>query len=207
MATAVLHDGPVALPEARRDGKQSAHASHEEVAVGVHVLVDSAQDPVGEDEQPRAEHVDDEVEAIEQRDAAEDGEAAEHERRDDAPEELRRAVLRGHREVREEQEEDEEVVQRERALDQVDRRVVDRGVGAVEEQQRDGDQEREHEPADAPHHALAEARLATAREDLEVDEQQNDDRGRDPGEGDRAGERCGRNGERHAKKNATASTT
>ena len=100
-------------------------------------------------------------------------------------------VLLGHREVGEDQQEDEEVVERQRALDQVDGRVVDRALAAVERPHRQRDDEPEQQPADAPGDALAEARLAPAGEEQQVDEQQRDDdddrppmaRGFDDGDG------------------------
>ena len=111
-----------------------------------------------------------------QRDAAEDRPAAQHQRGGDAVEQQPRAVLGRHPEVREQQDEHEQVVERQRALDEVDGRVGDEVVEpvGVEDQQRQAGEHRHHQPADAPHHALAEARLAAAREEVQVDPQQED---------------------------------
>ena len=67
--------------------------------------------PVGEEQEQHTERVDEDVEALDQLDAHEDREAAHHEREDDAPEQEDRPVLVGHAEVREDQQEDEEVVE------------------------------------------------------------------------------------------------
>ena len=82
---------------------------------------------------------------------------------------------RRHRERAEDEQEDDEVVERERALDEVDGEVADAVVAARVERHRDRDEHAEDEPADAPDDALAERRLAVAREQEEVDEQQRDD--------------------------------
>ena len=78
------------------------------------------------EQKQQAEHVDDDVEALDQLDADQDREAAHDQRQHDAPEQEHRPVRVGHPEVREDQEEDEQVVERQRALDQVHGRVVDR---------------------------------------------------------------------------------
>ena len=64
---------------------------------------------------------------------AEDEHAAQRQRGDDAPEQQPRPALVGHAEVGEQQQEDEQVVERERALDQVDGGVEDRVVAALEQ--------------------------------------------------------------------------
>jgi hypothetical protein len=110
----------------------------------------------------------------------------------------------GDAEVREQQQEDEEVVERQRALDQVDGRVVDRRGGVAQRGDDRRHEQAEHQPADRPDHALAERGLAPAREQQQVDEQQPDDhRGcrqdRPRPVDDREGV--------HAKKKASATTT
>ncbi len=173
-AAALLAHEPVPLAEAVGDREDLAHAAHDEVAVGVDVLPHALVDPVGEHEQQHAEHVEHEVELLDQRSAAEDRQAAQHERGDDPPEDQARPVLMRDAEVCEQQDEDEEVVERQRALDEVDGDVVDRVLAAVEHQHDSGHAEPEQQPADRPRHALAERRLAAAREEAQVDEQQHD---------------------------------
>jgi MFS family permease len=156
-------------------GQHAAHHARGAALPGVQILVCAAQDPPGEHQQRRAEDVDDPVEALDQLDAHEDGETAHHEREHDAPEQQLAPLLVGHREGAEDEQEDEEVVERQRALDQVDGQVVDRTVSAVERPQWQGDRHAEHEPADAPGRALAEAGLAAAGEEQQVDEQERGD--------------------------------
>jgi hypothetical protein len=110
----------------------------------------------------RREQVDDDVDLLDQLRAGEDEDAAHGERGDDAPEEHPRRALVGHAEVGEQDEEDEQVVERERTLDQVDR-VSEHGVvAALERQHGQRRQQREREPADRPPRRLLEARLATS---------------------------------------------
>ena len=75
-SAAVLAHEPVPLAEAVGDREDLAHAAHDEVLVRVDVLADAPVDPVGEHEQQHAEHVEDEVELLDERDAAEDRQAA-----------------------------------------------------------------------------------------------------------------------------------
>ena len=110
------------------------------------------------------------MELLEQRGAGQDRRAAQDQRRDDPPEQQPRALPLGDPEVGEQQQEDDEVVERERALDQVDGGVVDRVLGRGEQPHRDRHEQRQDQPADARKRRLAEARLAPAREDLHVDE-------------------------------------
>jgi hypothetical protein len=105
-------------------------------------------------------------------------------------------MLHGHREVAEQQQEDEQVVERQRALDEVDRRVRDRAVGVRDQPHDRRGRERDDEPADRPRDALAERRLTPAGEQLEVDRQERD------------GHRRERDPRRHqTKKKTIASTT
>ena len=75
-------------------------------------------------------------------------------------------------EVTEDQQEDDEVVERECALDQINGDVVD-AVGAAGEQDHgDRHQQSEDQPADAPNDCLFARRLAAARKDEQVNEQE-----------------------------------
>jgi hypothetical protein len=119
------------------DREEAPDRADGEVLVRVDVLGDALEDPVGQQDQQRAEDVDDELELLEEREAAEDRQAAQDEREDDAEEQQPRPQLDGHAEVAEQQQEDEQVVERERALDEVDRRVL-RGLRrALGDQQHD----------------------------------------------------------------------
>jgi hypothetical protein len=133
-----------------------------------------APDPVGEHDEAGAEQVDDDVEALDQLDAEQDEHAPHRQRRHDAPEQEPWPALVGHAEVREQQEEDEQVVERQRALDEVDRGVRDRVRAALEEQYRDRREQGQRQPADRPDDRLAEAGLAPAREEVEVQGQEEE---------------------------------
>jgi hypothetical protein len=85
------------------------------------------------------------------------------------------------REIREQQREDEDVVERERALDQVDGGpLVDRSACHAD---RGRHRESEGEPADAPGDCLVPARLATGREHAALEREAGHDCRRG-GEGD-----------------------
>ena len=182
VALAVLAGEPVPGAEAVGDREDLAHAAHDEVAIGVDVLPHALVDPVGEHEQQDAEYVEHGVDLLDERRAAEDRQAAQDERGHDAPEQQPRAVLVGHAEVREQQDEDEEVVERQRALDEVDGDVVDAVLAAVERDDDAGDGEAEHEPAERPAHALGERRLTAAREEVQVEPQQREQHDDQPAE-------------------------
>jgi hypothetical protein len=173
MTSVVLTSEPVTLAEAVRDREDLAHAAHDEVLVGVDVLADALVDPVGEHEQQHAEQIQHDMKLLDQRRAAEDRQPAQHQRGDDAPEQEVRAMLVGHAEVREQQDEDEEVVERQRTLDEVDGEVVHAVLAAVQRPHDPGDRQAEHEPAQRPDHALAERRLAAAREEVRVEPEQH----------------------------------
>ena len=77
VALAVLLDEPVSAVGSRAvTGIELAHEPDHQVLVGVDVVADPAEDPVGEHQQRRAEDVDHEVELLDQRDAGEDEHAA-----------------------------------------------------------------------------------------------------------------------------------
>ena len=118
-------------------GQHPAHERAVRPCAGVDVLVRAAQDPPGEHQQRRAQHVDDPVEALDQLDAHEDRQRRACTSASTMPQNssLPRCSC-GHGEGAEDQQEDEEVVERQRALDQVDGQVVDGAVAAVERPQR-----------------------------------------------------------------------
>ena len=115
----------VALVKLARDREHLPDPAHHQVVVGIDVLRHPAPDPVGEQDEPGAEQVDHEVEVVDQLGAGDDEHAAHGQRGHDPPEQQPRAPLVGHPEVREQQQEDEQVVERERALDEVDGGVED----------------------------------------------------------------------------------
>ena len=140
--------------------------------VGVYVVGCALVHPPSQHQQQRSEDVGDDVEALDQLDADDDRHAAHRQRQDDAPEEQNPALRCGHGEVTEDQQEDDEVVERKCALDQINGDVVD-AVGAAGEQDHgDRRQQSEDQPADAPNDCLFARRLAAARKDEQVNEQE-----------------------------------
>ena len=180
VAPPLLLDEPVAPVELARHGVDAPHQAHHQVLVRIDVLRHPAPDPVGEHDQPGAEQIDDDVEPLDQLDARQDEDAAHRERGDDPPEQQPRPALVRHAEVREQEQEDEQVVERERALDEVDGRVGDRVLGPLEQEHRDRRQQRQHEPPDRPDDRLAEAGLAPAREEVQVEGKEHEQGNQQP---------------------------
>jgi MFS family permease len=131
-APAVLAREEPRAVELLADRQHPAHRPRRAALQRIEVLVGSAENAPREEDERRAKQVDDPVEALDQLDADEDREAAHPQGEDDAPEQELPAVLLGHAERAEDEQEDEEVVERERALDEVDRDVVDRAVAVVD---------------------------------------------------------------------------
>src|SRR5204862_302125 len=86
-------------------GRPRARAADARCGGGCDVGPAPARDPVGEHEQQHPEHVEDRVETVDERGAAEDREAAQCERGDDPPEQQPPAQPLRHAEVREQQDE------------------------------------------------------------------------------------------------------
>jgi hypothetical protein len=122
------------------------------------------------------------MELLDQGAAGEDEDSPQDQGRDDAPVQQPRPALVGDAEVREQDEEDEQVVERQSALDQVDRGVEDGVLAALEQQHGDDREQRHREPPDRPDDGLAEVRLAPSREEVEVDPEEGEHRDDQPGE-------------------------
>ena len=99
------------------------------VVLGLDVRVVVAGELVGGVEQQRAEGVEGDVEVRQQRGARDDEDQAQDERQRDAPGQHPRLHRERHREVAEDDREDEDVVERQRALEQVAGQVLRAGVG------------------------------------------------------------------------------
>lgn len=95
------------------------HPQQDAVVVEVGLLVHRLQHlpPAPDQEQAEPDH--DPLEVLDQRRAEQDQRAAHHERADDAPEQHPVLHRRGHLEMAEDQDENEDVVDRERPLDQI----------------------------------------------------------------------------------------
>ena len=98
--------------------------------LGVHRVALRAPHPDAREQEQQAEAVDQEVERVEQRRAGGDEDRAEHDGAHDAPEQDAVLVLLGHGEVPEQHREQEDVVHRERLLDEVAGEVLAAGLGA-----------------------------------------------------------------------------
>ena len=103
-------------------------------------------DPPRGDEQEGAEDVEDPLELLDEGDAGEDEDRPEDERTEDAPEEDAELVLPGHGEVREDHRPDEDVVDRQRLLDEEAREVLPGRLAVVARRAEHVDHAGEGEP-------------------------------------------------------------
>jgi hypothetical protein len=146
---------PSALEEeaaVRRVARQRQDATDRadgQAALGIGVLVAPAKRTDGDHEQQRAEHVGDDVEAGDERGAGEDRDRPHDQREGDPPHHHAAAVLPRDLEEVQDQQEDEDVVERERALDDVDGGVAHRPVGARQRRQRQARRQPDDEPCEA----------------------------------------------------------
>jgi hypothetical protein len=102
-----------------------------------------------------------------------DCDAAETQREEDAERDDPRAKLRGHAEAAEDEQKQEQVVERQRALDHVDGGpFAGRTAGGGDPS---GDCNRRREPAEAPRERLAAAGLTMRREQPELDNERGQD--------------------------------
>jgi hypothetical protein len=125
-------------------------------------------------EQEQAEDVEGGLERLEQRGADQDEHEPQEQREHDPPAEHRRLNLPRHREVTEDHREHEDVVERQRALEQVTRQVLGAGLAALPEPQPRAEHEREHQPAHRPDRRLAQGGRVVAGEHEQVDREQRD---------------------------------
>ena len=135
------------------------------------------QAPAGPD-QERREREGDPAERMQRRRADEDEHAAQRERDQDPVGQQLRAALLGHAEGLEHDEEDEDVVERQRLLDEVARdEALGLALGA-EEQQHAGEGQRERDPDDRPDRRVAHGHDAVApAHDEQVDGQEDGEGG------------------------------
>jgi hypothetical protein len=181
-APPVAHDEPVAAVELARHRVEPPHQADHEVAVRIDVFLHPLEDAVGEHDQRRTEWIDHEVELLDQRAAGKDEDAAHDQRRDDAPVQEPGPALVGNAEVREQDQEDEQVVERQRALDQIDRGVENGVLAALQQQDGDDREQRHHQPTDRPDDRLPEAGLAPTCEEVKVEPEEDEDRDDQPDE-------------------------
>lgn len=177
MAThaAFLPDDEVRTGIVVLDRHHLAQQPYREALARVEILLLAAEDLVAAVEKDRGEEEQDEGEAVDHRDTERQEHRAEDQCADDAEEKHPVLIFPGHLEIREDQREDEEVVDREALLQQPGGRVL-RSGGASERQEDDrAEDQREAHPQRAPQPGLLEAddmRLAVCQE---VDRQRDDD--------------------------------
>ena len=119
LAPAVVAHEEARAVVAAGDRQEAPDQPHDEVLLRRDLFVPGEQEADPGDDQERPEQVDQPVEAPEQRGAGEDERRAQHEGAEDAPEQHPVLQLLRHLEVGEDDQEDEQVVDRERVLDQV----------------------------------------------------------------------------------------
>ena len=152
----------------RDDASQRAE---DEVPVGTRLDVAGRESQARRD-QERAEDVGGPREPVEDDGTTGDESGAQDECADDAPQQSPVAVLRRHREVREDDRKHEDVVDREAAFDHVAGQVLGGGFTALPGPDDAGEADREREPDRRPQAGLAQAHLVCATvEDEQVDEQ------------------------------------
>ncbi|EGJ78214.1 putative integral membrane export protein [Streptomyces sp. Tu6071] len=138
-------------------------------------------------EQEGAEDVEDPREVLDHRGAREDEEGPQHERDEHADEEHALLELRGDRELRHDQHEDEEIVDAERFLGDESGEELAALLAPREDQQPDTEETGEGDPDDRPDPGLLEGDLVGFASDEEVDRdhgQQGQDRDQPNGERD-----------------------
>jgi hypothetical protein len=131
-----------------------------------------------------AEDVDDPVEAFDERGAECDHRHAHDERAHHAPEEYPVLVLRRHLEVAEDEQEDEEVIDRERQLDDVAGQKLGARQSPLVPEDESGEHERQRHPDGAPRGGLAVGDgvgLAVQHAEVEGQHEQDEDGETRPG--------------------------
>jgi hypothetical protein len=126
-------------------------------------------------EQQRAERVGRQVKRVQERRAEHDEDEPQRERHGDAPRQHPGLHADRHREVAEDHREDEDVVERERALEQVAREVLTARLTALPSPEQCAERERDPKPHDRPRDRLAHRRGVVAGEREQVDRQHRDD--------------------------------
>ncbi len=167
-----------------RNRHEPAEEADERVAVRVDLLLVllGRHAHTGVD-QEGAEDIDDPLKALDQGRTNQDHPAAHDQGADDAPEQHTVLVGRRHAEVREQQDEDENIVDAERVFDQVAREELDRLGLASPEIQADVEPQRQHNPDDRPGRRLAHGHgVGAPVEHAQVQGQQaqDDNQKRDP---------------------------
>src|SRR5690606_24878794 len=153
------------------------HETKDRVRLRLDVVVVPLRHPDPREDEEGAEDVEDPVETLDEEGARADHGAAHDEGAEDPPEQHAVLVLLRDAEVPEDQDEDEDVVDAERLLDQVACEELEPGVGAPEVVDPRAEGERQDHPEDAPDRRLPDADLvgfAVEDEEVEGEERQDD---------------------------------
>ena len=140
-------------------GHEATHKAHHRVRVGLDgvLALEGHADPREDEEGP--EEVDDPVELVDEIGAGRDHRAAHDERAEDPPEQDAVLVAGRDAEVAEDEDEDEDVVDAQRLLDQVARQVLEPRLRPHEDVDAHAEEQRERHPHDAPARGLPEGDL------------------------------------------------
>ena len=131
-------------------GHDAAEEPQDGVLLRVHGVSARPDEADPRHDQQHAQQVDEPVGRLERRDPHPDEDRAEHDRAQDPPEQQAVLVRRRHREGGEDQGEHEDVVDRERQLDQVAREVLAGRLAPQGRRDEDAEAERERDPDGAP---------------------------------------------------------
>jgi hypothetical protein len=188
LSTTRRTDGEAVLPVLREYRARAAKEPQEEILfeIGLRLPLPGHADS-GED-QEGAEDVDRPLEGMEERRSGDDEDRPEDQRPEHAPDEDAVLVGRRHLEGTEDEGENEEVVDRERLLDQIAGQELDRRLRAPEEIEPEVEEERERYPDRAPRRRLAPGhgvRLAVEDSDVQGEKEEDEEV-----EGDPEPERC-----------------
>ena len=130
----------------------------------------------GRVEQQDPERVERDVEGLEQGGAEQDEDEPQEQRERDSPREHARLHLPlGHGEVRQDHREDEDVVERQRALEQVAGEVLLACLGTLPGPEPEAEQQRDRDPPDRPQRVLPHAGDVAARVNHEVERRHDQD--------------------------------
>ena len=171
----VLPAGEPALRGYGGDRQPGGEPPHE-LLLGVVVAAVTEHAPARPDEEAGEDEVDP-AERAEDGRADQDEDEPQHERADDAVAQQAMTLGDRHAERGEDEQEDEDVVQGQRLLDEVAGEVRAGVLGVPDQQQHAEEGERDAQPREARHGGQPEAHLAAAAaDDEQVDRQEDDDR-------------------------------
>ena len=158
------------------DAEEPARRSQHDILLRVDVAAAVHRQLVGRVDEERAEKRDDPLEALHQLDAGEDEQQPHHDRAEDPPEENPILVHQGNREEAEDDHEDEDIVHRERFLDQIARQIDAPDLMSRPPPDQTIEDQRQADPEDRPPGRLLErGRVIVSMEYQQIQRQKQDD--------------------------------